>query len=489
MPEKSVIIMIFRVGRISRFFARLITNFTGGFMKRDILLVLSLALIWGPLYSQEVRIGTGTLLFEGKAASGIFFDADDAPKENELGNVINNGFYGAGGRVYMWNESDTKTGLRGELSAKYTNGNMGFRIRLRADYPFQNDPDTLIGRYAYGWLDLFDNVLKFTGGFIDLSDNVWGTLGDGDWDIGGNGLRIEFKPFSLKPLQNLNLGEFNAGVFFLVPKGPNTNKIHNEDGKEIAGDVSLERMLHESAFGFRWTHPWFYAGAQIQLDSVVDGKEIYDSRMALLSGAGDEMRLMFGAGFTLLPELLITAEGDFNGLGNWSVRGTGDLRQIFQYELSRIPVPVVNQFALGFKAKELLWGYKVIDLIGWPIDLKPWIQIKPFISFKATEELSAGLEFGYGFGHLVLAHPTDAPQFVYENANFYIKPNLKYRLKNGLEIQAWYMFNHIAYGNLSDNSIHADRKSSYNIPKEADDRTLVEALIRHQIALEFVWTF
>jgi hypothetical protein len=461
-------------------------------MKRNILVVLSLALVCpggGNLYPQEVAIGNGTLRFEGKVASGVFFDADDAPTENELGNVINPGFYGSSGRVYMWNESDTKTGLRGELSAKYTNDDTGFRIRLRADYPFQNEPDMLTGRYAYGWLNLFDNALKFTGGFIDLSDNVWGTLGDLDADIGGNGLRIEFKPFSLKPLQNLSFGELNAGVFFLIPKGPNQNTIHDEEGVEISRDVTLKRTLGETAFGFRWTHPWFYAGAQVQLDSVVDDKEIYNSRQVLLSGADDEIRFMFGAGFTLLPELLITAEGDFNGLGNWSIRGTGDLRQTLSYELSRIPVPVVEKFVLGLKAKELLWGYDVLELIGWPINLKPWMQIKPFVNFKVADKFTAGLEFGYGFGHLVLAHPSDAPRFVYEDANFYIKPNLTYRLKNGLELRAWYMFNRIAYGNLSDSSIHADRKSSYNVPKEVDDRTLVELLVKHQVALEFVWTF
>jgi hypothetical protein len=257
----------------------------------------------------------------------------------------------------------------------------------------------------------------------------------------------------------------------------------------IPGDVSFARTFGETAFGFRWTHPWFYAGAQVQLDTDVDGKEILDSRRtSVWSGAGDEMRIMFGAGFTLLPELLLTAEGNFEGLGNWAARGTGDLRQTIRYEFSRLPVPAADRFALGVKVKEILWGYDVKELCGWDISLKPWMQFRPFVDFKVTDEFTAGFEFGYGFGHLVNAHPSESQQFVYEDANFHIKPNLSYRFKNGLELKAWYMFNRVTYGNLSDISIFADRKNS-SIPKKADNLTLVESLTKHQIALEFVWSF
>jgi hypothetical protein len=453
------------------------------------LFVILLAAIALEINAQEVQIGSGTLLFTGKVAGGVFFDSDDAEKEGETG-PINPGYHGSAGKVYLWNESDAKASLRAELSAKYTNNTIGFRIRLRADDALQGNPDTVTSRYAYGWLNLFDDALKFTGGFIDLSDNVWGTLGDGDWDIGGNGIRMEFKPFHLKPLQGFEFGELNIGAFLLIPVEDNPNKIHDEDMKEIPGNVTFSRTFGETAFGFRWTHPWFYISAQMQLDTDVDGKEILDAgRKKVWSGAGDETRFMFGAGFTLLPELLITTEGKFEGLGNWAARGTGDLRQTLRYDFSRIPVPVADRFALGVKAKELLWGYDVIELTGWDIPLKPWIQIKPFVNFKASDKFTAGLEVGYAFGHLVLANPYEAQQFVYESANFHIKPILTYKLKNGLELKAWYMFNRIAYGNLSDSPIFADRKNSYNLPKKADNRTLAESLVKQQIAVEFVWSF
>jgi hypothetical protein len=464
-------------------------------MKRYLLLIFGIALgiiIGGGvnLYAQEVKVGAGTLLFGGKVAGGIFYDVDDVPKKNETGGTINPDYYGSDGKVYMWNESDANSALRAELTAVYTWENIGFRIRLRADNDLQGNTNTVIGRYAYGWVNLFEETLKLTGGFIDLSDNVWGTLGDGDWDIGGNGLRIELKPFSLKPLRGLNLGEFNIGAFFLVPLQANPNSLHDEEGMVIPGDVTLKRTLGETAFGFRWTHPWFYASAQLQLDTDVDGKELESTleRGKVWSGAGDEMRVMFGVGFTLLPELLVTAEGNFKGLGNWEARGTGDVRQTVQYSFSRISVPVVNRLTAGVKAQELLWGYDALKVWGWDIPFKPWIQIKPFINVKVTGEFTAGAEFGYGFGYVVPNDPGDMPKFANESANFYVKPNLTYRFRKGLEVKAWYMFNRIDYGNLADGSSYTDRKRS-NLPKQADDKTLVESITKHQVALEFVWSF
>jgi hypothetical protein len=462
-------------------------------MKKITLLILGIVIfLGGNIPAQEIQAGKGTLLFSGKIASGVFVEFDDVPQKSETGAYINQNYYGSDGKVYLWNDTEglaPGNGLRAELTATYTMENIGFRIRLRADNDLDGFDDTVVGRYAYGWINLLNNAFKFTGGFIDLSDNVWGTLGDGDWDIGGNGIRAEFKPFSLKPLERFNLGELNIGAFLLIPVKPNPNRIHDSDKVEIPGNVTFARTLGETAFGFRWTHPWFYTGAQLQLDTDVDGKEIMDATgTSIWSGAGDEMRLMFGLGMTVLPELVLTAEGNFEGLGNWEARGTGDLRQTIQYSFSRLPVPVVNRFIVGLKAKELLWGYDIKELCGWDISPEPWIQFKPFINFKATENFTAGMEFGYGFGYLVNDHPSSSQKFVYEDSNFFIKPNLTYHLKNGIEIKVWYMFNVIAYGNLGKISMFADRKNS-DLPREADGLTVVDSIKKHQIALEFVWSF
>jgi hypothetical protein len=240
-------------------------------------------------------------------------------------------------------------------------------------------------------------------------------------------------------------------------------------------------------FGFRWTHPWFYAGAQVQLDSDVDGKEFRTARQEMLSPAEDEMRFMFGAGVTALPELKLTAEGNFEGLGNWEIRGTGDMRQTLQYSLTRVPVSYIDRIFLGLKAKELLWGYDVRKMTGWDIDLAPWIQFKPFVGYKVTDGLSACFEMGFGSGFQVYAHPMEQQQFVNEKSNFYIKPNIIWAAGNGLEIRAWYMFTQITYGDL--NSTFTDRKNSYIPRKEDSSNNLVESVVKHQLALELVWSF
>jgi hypothetical protein len=470
--------------------------------QREFICFLQILIIAGALHPQEVQIGDGVLKFEGKVASGVFWDADDVPMKDESGQPINqNGSFtgsdgkvdiiGPDGKVYMWNETDTRTSLRADLTATYTNGPAGLRIRLRADDALADKNRAVIARYAYGWVNVFNDALKFTGGFIDLSNNVWGTLGDGDWDIGGNGVRIEFKPFAL--FDGLDLGELNIGAFLMIPSAPNPNKIHDADSISVelygAGSVSPENVLKETALGFRWTHPWFYIGAQVKLDGLVDGREILDAtKKKMWSSADDELRFMFGAGVTVLPELVLTAEGNFEGLGNWSARGTGDMRQTLQYSLSRLSVPYLNKVFLGLKAQELLWGYDLLELCGWDFELKPWMQLKPFIGYKANDTFSAALEFGFGGGYLSGTHPVDGQQFVNETSNFYVKPNVSCVFANGFSLKAWYRFAAVEYGNLANGTAYADRKRS-NLPRKTDNLTLVDSIVRHQIAVEFEWVF
>jgi hypothetical protein len=166
-------------------------------MKRQRILLTLIACIVGGGYNlsaQEVNVGKGTLRFEGKIAGGVFFESDNTIQQNRTGALINQNYIGPDGRVFLWNESDNESPLRADLTAIYSQENIGFRIRLQANSALQGFDQTEIARYAYGWVSLFNDGLKFTGGLIDLSDNVWGTLGDGDWDIGGNGLRLELKP-------------------------------------------------------------------------------------------------------------------------------------------------------------------------------------------------------------------------------------------------------------------------------------------------------
>jgi hypothetical protein len=482
---------------------------------KRVFLVIFVFCLAGLAWAQEVNVGKGTLTFSGKVASGVFFDSDDAVKESRTGALINNDWIGTDGRVRMWNETDTQTGLRADLTASYIHENIGFRIRFRADNDLSGknkfDPDNflntvMIGRYAYGWLNLFNEGVKFTGGFIDLSDNVWGTLGDGDWDIAGNGIRVELKPFRLFNLDEPSVGSLNIGAFFRVPSQENSNIGRDDEGRPVYRTITPKRVLEETTIGFRYVHPWFYASAQLEMDGDIDGVDIFEgygnqilADAKVWSSAADEARLMFGAGFTLLPELVFTAEGNFEGLGNWAARGNADLRQTLSWTL-------FDSLTVGMKAKELIWGYDLRTHIDLPLELNPWMQFKPFVDYKVTPDFTAGLEAGFGFGHLLVMganHPLippgsnindqntkDPKMFVNEKHNIFIRPHLGYKLKNGLDLKLWYKITFISYADLGDDPRFANLQYSH-VPKTINNRDndLVGSLTQHQVALEFIWTF
>jgi hypothetical protein len=468
---------------------------------KKVLLVLSVFLLAiGGTYldAQEVTIGAGTLLFSGKLVSGIFWEADNAEKESQGGAAINAGWIGSDGKTFLWNESDSKAPLRVDFSAAYTVDNIGFRLRLRAN-DARDGTGLFAARYAYGWVDFLGGAIKTTAGFIDLSDNVWGTLGDGDWDIAGNGLRVEVSPFKFFNWDEKKTGSLNIGAFFMVPSEANPNRGRDDQGREILRTITLERTLRETALGFRYTHPWFYVGAQLKLDSDIDGVDIFEGvgqaitpSHKVWSDAGDEMRFMFGVGFTWLPEVVFSVEGNFEGLGNWEARGMADLRQTVSYTF-------FNRLTAGVKAQEILWGYDIRTHVDYPFDLTPWMQFKPFVNYKVTPEFTAGMEAGFGFGHLVTGslEPESSNNgdgnnkdrsFVNEKRNIYIKPNLAYNFTNGLALKLWYKATFISYANLGDDPIFEDLKLS-DVPVDVDNRTRVDSLLKHQCALEFIWSF
>lgn len=333
----------------------------------------------------------------------------------------------------------------------------------------------LITRYAYGWVNLLDDKIKVSGGLIAIADNVWGTQGDGDWDIAGNGLRLE-----LKPIDGLDFG-----AFLHVPTMD--NPVVPQYGDKRVRKVDLARTLGETSFGFRYTRPMFYASAQYWMDSDIDGTDIYKNvggtittETPVWSDAGDEKQLMFGAGLTGVPNLVATVEGNLSGLGNTAARGWTDLRQTVSYTL-------FGKLTLGMKAKELLWGYDIRKLDDWPLDLKPWMQFKPFANYKVSDEFTAGMEVGYGFGNLVNGDVTDR-KFVNEKYDAYLKPNLAYNFKGGLALKAWYMFTAIGYTDLGDNSMFIDLRQS-DSPVDKDNTVSSKPLLKQQVALEFAWSY
>jgi hypothetical protein len=419
-------------------------------MKRSFLVMLGVALLvgGGVLTAQEVKIGNGVLTLNGKVATGVFFDNDNVAKEADNGAAINAGYLGADGRVKMYNESDPGKGLRTDFTVAYTLNNAGFRFRLRADDDLEGTDRGVMGRYAFGYIDLLNNKLRATGGYIDLSANVWGTQGDLDADVSGNGVRLE-----VKPIEGLN-----AGVFFRVPQ------------KGTTAFASAPQVLAETAFGLRYVNPLFYTNLQFVLDSDFDGDPVLKADQTTYSKASDEQRLLFGVGLTAVENLKVTAEGDINGLGNWAARGKGDFRQTVSYGLGDLTV--------GVKAKELLYGYDLKALKGLDKKYSPWMQFKPFVTYQLNSSFTAGLEGGFGFGDAE-ASASAAGNGVKEKYNVYAKPNLSVAL-GLLNVKLWYKLTAIGYDEWEGVAFTGI---------QAADGTAVDSLLQNQIALEFIWSF
>jgi len=444
-------------------------------------LILALALVAADdVLSQDIPIGDGKLTLGGKLVSGIFYDSDNVPMVSDGQASINSGmgYYGTEGSICFWNESDSKNSMRLDCSLTYALDDFGFNARLRVD----GIASFAYERYAYAWVDLLDDQLKISGGFIDIADKVWGTLGDGDWDIGGNGVRVE-----ITPIEGLNFG-----AFFMVPY-ENANPPKQPTTRLITGTVTPERVLRETVFGFRYTNSAFYVSSQLKLDSDIDGLIINSvdtlgkSTMEPWSGADDEMLLIFGAGLTAVQGLTLTAEGNLQGLGNTAARGRTDLRQTASYDFGKLTV--------GVKAKELLYGYDLGLLASNYNKLSPWMQFKPFVSYELVDDFSVGLEGGYGFGYLIEVTPDSGNDgagaislaLAREKYDFFIKPNLSLKLNGGLSLKAWYMLTAIGYEDLWDDAAYDDRRHSA-IP-EAKDLSKVESILMHQLALEFTLRF
>ena len=110
----------------------------------------------GTAFSQEVKIGRGSLTFNGRIASGVYFENNSTTNKDGVFKILN----------MSYPDNPYNNSMRAELSTAYTNGNGGFNLGLRAD----DVVNRLAGSeglfsvpYASGWIDLLDNKLRVTG--------------------------------------------------------------------------------------------------------------------------------------------------------------------------------------------------------------------------------------------------------------------------------------------------------------------------------------
>jgi hypothetical protein len=364
-------------------------------MKRSFFVVLiALIVIAGTgIFAEEVTNRYGNLRLGGSIKSGLFYDHTDDKDE-----------------VYPYND-DTGRAFQVDVDFAYNYQNIGANVKLRNSNLAANGFSIV---YAYAWSDFFDKKFRITGGYI--VDKLWGTAGDLDVYIAEKGFRLEFMPIS----------GLSAGVFFVIPD----NEARDTWAWPITGArPSPGEFFSETAFGFKYTNPIFYAGGSLQLDSDFDT----DPSRGITAVDGykkdAEIRALFGVGFTGLKGLTATVEGDIWGLGNYGDQGRLELHETVAYQIT-------DRVKAGVLGVEKLYSFG---------DLKPWLNIKPSAEYKVNDAITLVLGAGYGRGQ-DMDIPRSAIADTEKNYQFTVEPKAIFTLAPGLpglpalEVRTWYEF-------------------------------------------------
>jgi hypothetical protein len=450
------------------------------------------------VFCQTVKVGVGTLTLSGYITSGVLLSVDDVEKKGNTGTVLggrNESYFGREGRIEPWAVTDfadrAGASLQTSIHLRYDLAPGGFRLYVRANSANLTVDDKFFPRLAFGWVNLFQNTLRVSGGYFD-DDYVWSTGGDETWNLAGTGIRFEFKPFGIPALKNKKLGTLYLGAFLDLPSKDNTDTVYDENWKNVplAGDLTINNVLNETAFLVRYNHPWVAANVMYKLDGFADNGSIkHRSTNTLWSAANEDARAYYGVHLTGVKRFKLQFSGVIIGLGNWEARGRGEMRQRIEYAFTDVPVPYLNNFTVGVKTRQRIWGFDMEEWAGWDFSLKPWVAIRPFIKYTVRPGFTVGAEFQTAFGHNNtegIAVPADRTKkyFVMEDMNFYVRPEVSYNFNAVFSIHGYYTFNTIKYGNLSGGPAFADRAES-NLPTEKDGSTLVESVTSHQFGLQF----
>jgi hypothetical protein len=477
-------------------------------MKKYLIACFILLLLGSPVFCQEVKIGSGSLTFNGGFYSGLSWKSDDVDLRKADGSAIaqNSAWSGSDGRVGLYSNGNNAFNLidnnvnpmRIDVGVTYQNGPASFRFVMRANNAQQATTATFSPQTGYAWINLYDNVFRVVAGYI-ADDNPWNTGGPEEFSVDDTGLRLEIAPFNIPALKSFaesrNLGTLNAGIWVSVPIGANGNPVLDSSLNPVpdGGAVTVKNVLRETYVGFSWALPVARFSFMYHLDGFVDDATIPNAAGdAVWSSANEDDALYFGAQLYAVPNLTLSIDGLWKGLGNWKARGRPEFRQVVEYSLAGLNVNQINKFLIGIYSVEKLWGFDMKEYAGWDLSLKPWIKIQPYIGYNLTETIQLRVAGGVSFGHLfasdlpTMGSPTQ--HILYEDLNVFVIPAVFINFGNGLSIKAWYAFNKIRYGDLGSDPAFADRAGS-EIPRQKDGVTPVESVTKHQVALTFSMEF
>ncbi|MDR2702333.1 MAG: hypothetical protein LBB72_07875 [Spirochaetaceae bacterium] len=220
---------------------------------------------------------------------------------------------------------------RFRLNLEYTEGNVGFKIRIEYDKWAEGGPSKWPWSYAFGYVNSFEDQLTFSIG--KLGSSPWGTGGPEKWkelevmDKGG-GVRVEYKPYYLP---GLNVG-------FVL------NWFNGSSDRGYSRNPTILDLLQESVLGVSYVNDYFLFRFAYRLDNELDQRP----------GSG----------------IVVPREGD-------------DL-------IYRIEEKVLNNYLKGLK----IWALGVYEGVGSEDDSCIHFENWLFTEF-APEWFTAQIRFGY----------------------------------------------------------------------------------------------
>jgi hypothetical protein len=422
-------------------------------MKKTFVVLLILA-VAGGVFAQELK-------WSGVLKTGVQFYADNEKAYDD--DARDPGFK-------LYSDDADRNGGRLDLTATYTNNNVGVKANLRNEYL-----TTLSFNNAYGWIDFIDGKLNVKAGKID--DGVWRGGGDQNFNIStGYGVRFE-----IKPIEGLNFGAFLTG--------PNS-QAHQYSPKE--GYAPIGDFLSETAIGVSYTADAFDVSAGLKLDgddnSGYIGQDDFTGvggvkGQAVANEAKGGINAYIGFNLKAVENLTATIEAAFNHLGNFSgnpsagtavnpekehtfyedVKGTGSI-----WANENIGYQISDPLGVGLLMHQFIYGGKVdSDADGANAAYNPELRFTPYVNYAISDALTVGLKGTY------------TVKADWYDLKLDIKPNLSFKVAPNATINAYYNLG------IADETKYAIAAGKSYSGTNSDP----DSVTSHTVQIDLIWTF
>jgi hypothetical protein len=517
-------------------------------MRKVFSVLVLAALATGMVWAQDeeeasegvIKVGSGELKISGSIKTGLRADGNlrktwdqqtaDPTKYDEKGATMS---------IYGYSDdADDESALRADLAATYTNGPFGAKINLRNSSwtpvwgqggPAPNpkgdgitNPNTDFTSWsnhtyiqaAYGWVDLFNNIVSVYGGKI--GDDIWGTgqLGGTATDTSYDdvsGVRLAIKPIA--PLSfgiSLPFGVANAGSV-------NATKYYQLKAK-FAGETFGD-LFANSIIGVGWKNDAFAASVSLKLnggfysyalkhDAATD-REVFDTTTKAEKYYGIGPDFLFGAKLLAVPKLTLILDGEITHLFQ---------NNSFFYAIDASPGEDVADYLTTYDIY-LKGEYQITDPLSAGLRLqlsgtgktgtyldelvvpgttdkedqysKLDFGIRVFADYAVTSAIKPGLEVEFyiagdtAYDAKAYDKYTDAQKKLATHgglSHIYFKPRCGFSMGEGLSFNVWDKITIVTANGL-------ENVNRYTGKSPADSPTELAGFVLNTFQLDFVWSF